>query len=140
MNQPWTSWMLAGALAASLAWNFRRDDPPVPPATCATSDFSSLDLSDEQRRELERWFATSCDESCRAEAAATAKLDELQAALRDPALEPDQLRSMAAEVSRLRTDALAACVESIVGVRRVLSREQLEQLLDRCCSEGACSK
>lgn len=140
MNQPWTSWMLAGALAASLAWNFRHSDAPAAPASCTMSDFSDLGLSDEQRRELERWFTTSCDDSCRAEAAATAKLDELRAALRDPGLDPDELRSMAAEVSRLRTAALAACVESIVGVRRVLSHEQLELLLDRCCSEGSCAK
>src|SRR5687767_6118725 len=122
MNQPWTSWLLAGALGASLAWNLhgRGTHPPEPVQTCSALELDELELSDEQRRELERWLASSCAESCSAEGDATARLRELCAALRDPEIAPEELRSLAAEVGRLRAAALAACVESILGVREVL--------------------
>jgi len=143
MNHPWTSWLLAGALAASLAWNLLGAIAPAP--ACSTScggalDVASLGLTAEQTRELEKWRATACDQSCRADSQASAKLDELHAALRDRTVSPAKLDELAAEVSRLRADSLTACVDSIVAVRRVLTPEQLGLLLDRCCSEGACSK
>ena len=142
-NSHVTTWLLAGALAASLTWNLRTSHTPSVPATTTCAGSLALDdlgLAPEQARELERWKASACEKSCRTDAEATAVLARLQAALRDPSVEAERLHELAAEVSRLRADSLAACVDAIVAVRRVLTPEQLGALLEHCCSEGACIK
>jgi hypothetical protein len=143
MNHPWTTWLLAGALAASLAWNLRDGAPPPPEPSegCAVAlDPSELGLSPEQAREIESWKANACSASCSVDATVTTKLDELHAALRDPSTPPEKLHELAAQASQLRADSLDACIDSIVAVRRVLTREQLGKLLDRCCAGGVCQK
>jgi len=136
MNHSITTWMLAGALVASLAWNakslYAARSAAVVPSCSEVPDLSALDLSAEQTRALETWRANSCAPSCSMDGEAEAKLAELRSLLRDPSATPERLHELGAEVSRLRAHALEACVDSIVAVRRVLTREQLASLM-QCC-------
>ncbi|MBL8862921.1 MAG: Spy/CpxP family protein refolding chaperone [Planctomycetes bacterium] len=139
-----TTWLLGGALAASLFWNVRGAlAPSQPPATCAPTActpsgcedaLAGLDLTDSQRAALAEWSATSCRASARVDAEAAAKADELFAALAAPELDPSRARRLAAETSELRAQALAACVESLLVVRRHLTPAQVEALLASCCA------
>jgi hypothetical protein len=52
----------------------------------------------------------------------------------------ERLRALAVEVNVARAKSLESCVDSIVAVRRVLSREQLQLLLDRCCPNTKASE
>lgn len=143
MNTSIGTWMLAGALAASLCWNVKgvlccEEVSPAAAAaasasTCAASiDLDRLELSAEQRATLERWTANACAPACAIDLTAEQKLEELQRALRDPTISGESLHALAAEVSRARADSLDACVDSILEVRRVLSTQQLQQLME-CC-------
>jgi hypothetical protein len=142
MNQPWTTWLLAGALAASLTWQLW---PARAPASCCDPlDLGFLELSEEQRRDLAAWKQDAADRSCTADSEAQTELAELVRAMRDPATPPEELRELAREVGDARARSLEACVESIVQVRRVLTEEQLGALLERCCASqparGACGE
>ena len=136
MNNSITTWLLAGALAASLAWNAKSLLPaqaaPEVPQSSGLPDWKRLDLSADQTRALESWCATSCGPSCQLDREADAKLEELHTLLRDPSATPASLRELAAEVSRLRAHSLEACVDSILEVRRVLTPAQLDRLM-QCC-------
>lgn len=136
MNAMTTSWLLAGALAASLAWNVKcltRTDA-APAAACVTApDWDQLDLNAEQRAALAGWSESACGASCELDASADAKLAELTDALADPKVRPERLRELAEEVNRARAQSLDACVNSIIEVRRVLTPAQVEKLL-RCCA------
>lgn len=142
MNTSIGTWMLAGALAASLCWNVkgalgRGAESPAPAAsnsaTCAAAiDLERLELSAEQRAALESWSASACAPACEVDLDAEQKLEELQRALRDPRVGAETLRSLAADVSRARAKSLDACVDSILEVRRVLSAQQLQELME-CC-------
>lgn len=144
MNATTTSWLLAGALAASLAWNVkwmtRTDSAPLPPANpdaaCAAApDWDQLDLNAAQRAALAGWSASACGVSCELDVSADAKLAELMDALSDPKVQSARLRELGQEVNRARAQSLDACVSSIIEVRRVLTPEQVEKLL-RCCAVG----
>ena len=146
MNTSFSTWLLAGALAASLAWNVKSWlQPKVGPAglsisstqdsskNCAPAvDFSRLNLSAEQRHTLETWRENVCEPVCHIDAQAQTTWEELHRALRDPEVSPESLRAMAAEVNQTRSNSLDACVDSILEVRRVLTKEQLGQLME-CC-------
>lgn len=141
MNTSIATWLLAGALAASVAWNLaqhraalpRPPEPASPAEGCVGApDLGALGLSESQRAAAEAWCRGSCESSCGLQLEAEEKLALLHAALRDPASTPDSLRELAAEVSRLRERSLAACVDSIVELRAVLSAEQLDGLM-QCC-------
>ncbi len=144
MTNQLTTWILGGALAASLAWNARdtftrsRADPACGPAACDPSGcaeaLSALDLTPDQRMPLAEWSANACRESARLDAVADAKSAELFALLASPAIEPERARTLATEAGALRTQSLAACVESLLTVRRHLSPEQVDKLLSTCCA------
>ena len=140
MNQHWIQWMLGGALAASLAWHLVRPTAnETRVESCEMLALDRLELSDSQRDALSQWQAQACASSACAGDAATERLGELERALRDPGTSPERLRELAAEVSSLRAQALSQCVDSVVAVREILSREQLDELMDACCSQGACA-
>lgn len=138
------TWLLGGALAASLMWNVRGAlVPDEPPATCepvactpegCVDALAQLDLTDDQRAALAQWSSTSCGEGARLDGLATAKSEELFAALASRELDPERARDLASETSALRARSLAACVESLLVVRRHLKPEQVERLLDTCCA------
>ncbi len=139
MNQGFVTWMLAGALAASLAWNFRLQHAADPARTCGSCTVSpadcaaaldALDLAPEQRRALDSWSRTACGGS---PAAARASCD-LFDALSDKEFDPDRVRTLAAEAGKQRAEALRACAESIIEVRRVLTPEQATKLIGACCA------
>lgn len=141
MNTSIGTWVLAGALAASLFWNAKTllaTDAPADPAPagpiCAPAiDLDRLQLNGEQRAALEHWSENACAPACAVGSEADAKWEELSTALRDPKLGAERLRSMATEVSDARARSLEAYVASILEVRRVLSPQQLDELLN-CCA------
>jgi Spy/CpxP family protein refolding chaperone len=142
MKQTLFSWMLAGALAASLVWNLRtmRCTAPEPACgSCGTTEVScaaaldGLDLSPDQRRALDDWSKKACGSD---EDGAAAKVSrELFTLLAAHDVDPERARALAAEASRLRAASLSACVESVLQVRRVLTPEQTAKLLATCCGE-----
>ncbi|HTF91021.1 MAG TPA: hypothetical protein VK843_21580 [Planctomycetota bacterium] len=146
MNNSTTTWLLAGALAASLAWNAKpwilpnAQVAPVPATTClAEPDLSGLELSPDQQRALESWRANSCGPGCLMQSEAEAGLAQLHAALRDPSATAESLHELATKINDLRAQSLEVCIDSILEVRRVLTPEQLERLMG-CCGGEALSK
>ena len=55
-------------------------------------------------------------------------------ALADPAAGEKELRARAKELGELRTRELERCVDTILEVREVLTEQQVEALLERCCA------
>lgn len=142
MNTMLTTYLLAGALAASLAWNFCMN-PKAPPSDCTSCSatggdcsaaIAELDLSDEQRAALARWNTTLCRQSGETQARASKLAQELYTRLADAELDAAKALALADEVGRLRAQALRECIDSLIEVRRVLTPAQLEQLLGRCCA------
>lgn len=133
-----STWLLGGALAASLSWNWKlQRDGHAASAACGarescTLDLACAELTPEQAERLSAICARSCGESERLEQRA----DELQAELLGSlsAAEVDRAATtrLIAEVCELRRAALAACVEGILGVREVLSAGEVRALLERC--------
>ena len=139
MNQSFLNWLLAGALAASLAWNFRPQPATGAVGTCGTCTASTngcvaaldaLDLTPEQRRALDAWSRTACGGSSAADRASC----ELFASLSAKDFEPGRVRALANEAGKQRAEALRACAESVIEVRRVLTPEQAEKLIGACCA------
>jgi Spy/CpxP family protein refolding chaperone len=135
------TWLLAGALAASLAWNLKtlsRTDAPAcgacasNPESCAAA-LDALDLTPEQRRALQDWSRRGCGGT--EEVAATKASHELFTLLAAPDVDPERVRALATEVGRLRSASLRTCVDSVLEVRRVLSPVQTQRLLSTCCRE-----
>lgn len=133
-----STWLLGGALAASLSWNWtlQRKEHETP-ATCATAESCTLDLAcaelapgEEQR--LSAICARSCGESDRLEQRADELQTELLGSLSAAEVDRAATTRLIAEVSELRRAALAACVEGILGVREVLSADEVRALLERC--------
>ena len=138
----WTSFVLGGALLASLQWNLRAacETPraEAPAAECAI-DPAALGLSAEQTRRLEELCRTRCAESDELEARAEEQLRALRAALTADPLDVPALRALVADVSDLRERALSACVDSVLCVREVLEPAQLETVLESCCRVSSCA-
>lgn len=138
MSSNWITWLLAGALAASLTWNFQQRRPERESADygdCSEScslAVGDLDLMPAQQRELEQLGAASCGRSSELEVRAAATARELYALLAEPQADEARIRELAAEVGRLRAESLSECVATILAVRKVLGPEQLEALLERC--------
>ena len=144
MNSTTTNWFLAGALIASLGWNAKgwlcaapTSSAESAPSCLPAPDLSNLGLSAEQTHALESWRTNSCAPSFQCDVDADAKLMTLHTALRDPAATPEHLRDLAAQINRLRAHSLDTCVDSILEVRRVLSKEQLGALM-QCCDPSLC--
>lgn len=150
-----TSWCLTGALAASLTWNWtqHRGTPTgaasAAPASAATAASacaqpSSCGLGDDEfaldpavQTALTELCQTSCGESDLLERRADEFEAELLASLSAPTLDPAATARLVDEVGELRKRSLAACVEGILGVRKVLSPDQVRSLLARCEADPA---
>jgi hypothetical protein len=137
------SWLLGGALAASLTWNVTasraaEDGRGEAPATvCSTGTGCSpaaagLELPDEKRAALEALCARSCGASDALEREADALQRRLLASLAADEVDADATARLVDEVSELRRRSLAACVEGILGVRSVLTADEVRALLASC--------
>jgi Spy/CpxP family protein refolding chaperone len=142
MKDALSTWLLAGALAASLAWNLRPARCAATPDTCANCTVNSgdcstaiaaLDLRPEQRLELARCGTDACRQSAQSDARANELARELFALLGQREVDPAAARTLADEVGRLRTKSLRDCVDSILEVRRILTPAQVGELLNNCC-------
>jgi len=141
MNRSLTSWLLGGALCASLGWNWRlaRADAPAPAAAaCTTLDAAPLALAPEQERALDALCQESCRSADRLATRADERERELLGALASGALDEAGAEARVAEVAELRRASLAACVEGILAVRAVLTPEQVGRLLQQCPPGGEC--
>ena len=135
-----SSWLLGGALAASLSWNWKlagADEVPAPRTACGTDETCALDLNcaalaPEQEQRLAAICARSCAESDRLERRADALQAELLASLSQAEIDPAATARLVDEVAELRRQSLASCVEGILGVREVLSPGEVRALLERC--------
>lgn len=147
MRATWTTWLLAGALAASLQWNLTRgaaECGPVPgcpedrPAAArCTIDPEVLELDAEQARALEVLCRAECARASELEVAARAARASLRRALADPGLTAEALRERAEAAAQAERRALQAMVEAVVEVRAVLDPDQVSLLLSTCCPETA---
>jgi Spy/CpxP family protein refolding chaperone len=137
-----TNWLLGGALAASLTWNWklydRGDGPPAPagrescePTSCAL-ELDRAPLDPAQKAALDEVCSRSCGESDRLERRADELQHELLASLAAETIDRAAATKLADEVSELRRRSLASCVEGILGVRSVLSGDQVRAMLERC--------
>jgi Spy/CpxP family protein refolding chaperone len=135
MNKTILAWLLAGALAASLSWNWRQLEARTSAGVdCATGSCSieGLELAPEQRAALEELCARSCRESDRLEREADELQRELLAGLAKPEVDAEASRHLADEVSELRRRSLRSCIEGILEVREVLTPEQIAAMLGNC--------
>jgi Spy/CpxP family protein refolding chaperone len=142
MKDSLITWLLGGALAASLAWNLRPARVAATPETCGncavsagdcSAALAALDLAPEQRLELAQCGTDACRQSAQGDARASELASELFALLGQREVDPARARALAEEVGRLRAKALRDCVDSMLEVRRVLTPEQTAQLLGNCC-------
>ncbi len=146
MNKTLTTWLLGGALAASLTWNWKHaglaseSRPEDTHSTCCSSvDSATLGLEPDQEARLASLCQRSCGESERLERRAGELQRELLARLASPDLERDSVRGLVAEIAELRRQALQACVEGILDVRSLLSPRQARELLQACArGAGSC--
>jgi len=150
MNRSLTTWMLGGALAASLSFNLRSGNGRVtspPPATqgCAVSSCrdlgaAGLRLDAEQLAALEPLCERFCGESERLEQRAAELQRELIAALGASSADEAAARRLAGEIADLRRRSLDACLDGMLAVRKVLTPEQLRALYAACAGEvGTCT-
>jgi Spy/CpxP family protein refolding chaperone len=148
MKSTWIIWLLCGALAASLHWNWRhaQSAPLELPEPSLRADthrcaivLEELDLSEEQAQRLDQLCRPACDGAGDLAARAEEKLALLRSAL--AAERPDRaaLDALVREISELRERSLGACVQSILDVRAVLDREQLAKLVETCAAGGSCA-
>ena len=135
----WLSWLLGGALAASLAWNvsLASTAPAAPQAAAGAMraceiDSTALGVSDEQERRLTAICNPDCGRAEELGALADAKQAELERLLASPDLEPAAARALAREVGELRARSVEACVEAVLSVREVLTPDQTAALLESC--------
>jgi hypothetical protein len=142
-----STWLLGGALAASLSWNvtfLRRAHAETPAAPVAGECASTgcalppLGLEPAQAAALEALCARTCGESERLERRA----DELEASLiRSLAGTPDEAETarIVSAIGDLRERSLLACIEGIAGIRALLAPAEVEALLARCeLGTGGC--
>lgn len=137
-----SSWLLGGALAASLTWNWRLAGQAGAQPACAsapscatescTLDPGGMPLDPAQKAALDQVCARSCGESDRLERRADELQRELLASLSAETVDRAAAEKLVDEVSELRRRSLASCIEGILGVRAVLDGEQVRALLERC--------
>lgn len=133
-----STWLLGGALAASLTWNWtlyhRADAAAASCANAGSCDLGAagLELDPAQRAAIEGMCARSCGRSDELERRADERQRALLESLSGASVDPAAAAALVDEVSELRRQALAACVEGILGVREVLSGEEVRALLESC--------
>lgn len=141
MRTPLMTWLLAGALLASLSWNaaqLRRVPAPSAADGACCIETDGLGLDDAQHERLEALCSRSCGASDRLERRADALQAQLLAGLSGPEVDRAAVLLLVEEVGRLRQDSLAACVEGILELREVLRPGDVRALLERC-EPGACA-
>jgi Spy/CpxP family protein refolding chaperone len=137
-------WLLGGALAASLAWNWKLASKAAEPSpecaeSCASVDPSELGLTEEQRAALGELCDRSCAESSRLEQRANELQDALLAKLAEGEADPAATDALVSSLVDLRRRSLEACVSGIRDVRGLLTPEQASALVSRCRSgAGTC--
>jgi len=142
-----SNWLLGGALAASLTWNWTYlRDASADPTNDGCSAKCDLDLeflggsrttlSPAKKAALDEVCQRSCGESDRLERRADELQRELLASLSDETVDEAAAEKLVAEISDLRRRSLATCVEGILGVRSVLSGDEVRALLERCEHTG----
>ena len=138
-----SSWTLAGALAASLAWNWaqQRNAPPAAEAAggACSLDSATLGLEPELARQLSELCSSSCGESDRLEKRADELQRELLASLSAPEVDRAEAARLVGEVGELRRRSLEACVEGVLGVRELVGPERVRALL-ASCQPGGCGE
>ena len=144
-----SSWLLGGALAASLTWNWthlRGADAAPNGMDCATQECelgleflgdSRTTLSAEKKAALDDLCRRSCAESDRLERRADELQRKLLASLSAETVDRAATEELVAEIGELRRRSLASCVEGILGVRSVLSGDEVRALLE-CCEKSSC--
>jgi len=141
MNASIGTWLLGGALIASLSWNAMRLRRPEAPAldcdggSCADAAerLCDLDLDPAQRDRLRGLLLRCEEEEARRGARAEALSRELMALLRDPAADVATIRERARELGALRASSVEDCVESSLALRQLLTPQQAGRVLDACC-------
>ena len=139
MRETWTTWLLAGALVASLQWNLRGGES-APASECGAAeegtscslDPDGLGLSGSQASELLEVCESSCALADDLTRQSAERVAELREALASEDIDEAQVGRLVDGISELRTRSLRACVDSILGARRVLEPDQLRTLLDTC--------
>ncbi len=143
---PLSTWLCAGALVASLAWNARDAlRPSSSAAPCPTADgalasgamncsidFTALGVSEGQARSLGELCTAECAMAEKLAVRADERQAELERLLAEPEFDPDGVRSLAREVGELRARSVEACVEAALRVRAVLTPFQTAELLESC--------
>ncbi len=129
----WT-WILAGALTASVALNVTHW-MSTPPEAAPAFSMDALDLTPAQVTSL-----MSCCEDCGwgdddLQARVEAHETELARMLSQHEVDEDAVASKTEELIKLRREMLERCVRTIVSVRGVLSEEQCEVLGSCCCGK-----
>jgi hypothetical protein len=135
-----STWLLGGALTASLTWNWtlqRAGAAPAARAECGTTESCALDLScaalaPEEEQRLAAICARSCAASDELERRADLLQAELLGSLSGEEIDRAATTRLVGEVTELRRQSLEKCVEGILGVREVLSAEDVRALLERC--------
>jgi len=132
-----TPWLLGGALAASLSFNWTLYQRAASALDCGSATScamgsSAIALDPAQRAAVDGLCQRSCAAADELERRADARQKELLASLSQPSVDPAAAHALVDEVSELRRQSLAACVEGILGVRAVLDGEQVRALLESC--------
>ena len=142
MMRSLTTWLLGGALAASLSLNLRpraaHEVAPAPAApgcaaaSCGALDAEGLGLAPEQRAALAPLCERFCGESERLERRAGELQAELLLSLSAREVDEPAVRRLAGEIADLRRRALEQCLDGVLAVRAVLTPEQVRALCTAC--------
>ncbi len=143
MTKSLALWMLGGALAASLSWNWKQVERPADEQSCASAasccsiESAGLALDEEQQQELARLCRRSCAEADRLDRRADELQRELRSSLGRPELDEEAARALVREIGELRERSLEACVGGLLEVRGLLTPEQVAAMLAQCESAAA---
>jgi len=135
-----STWLLAGGLAASLAWNVRNSWCPAaagnascaPGQTTCSIDLAELGLTPEQAQKLEASGKAACADAERLLARANELHAELCVRLAAPTIDVEGARGLAREIGDLRRRSLEACIDSVLAVRAELGPDQVARLFAAC--------
>ncbi|MFG0316904.1 MAG: hypothetical protein ACF8XB_06505 [Planctomycetota bacterium JB042] len=139
MSFPLSSWILLGALAASLLF------PPFPrptadggaagaaAGTCAPAEACVAwdDLTDDEASRLR----TICESACAPSDETAALIDRLADALGADVVDEDDVRALAGRLGERRRETTVRAVLSLIEVRSVLGPDEVAALL-RCATAG----
>jgi Spy/CpxP family protein refolding chaperone len=145
MIRSFSTWFLAGALAASLTWNWRLAHPSAEAtaegtAPCVPLDTTSLGLAPEQEGALDALCSGACLLADRLESQADQEQRGLMERLARGELDEREAQRLTTQIGDLRRRSLEECVRGIFGVRKILTPEQVAGLVTQCAADGSCPK